>query len=307
MASSRSSNTSKPARTASQSEDHQTEITVKAAKARNRLHELRAASVTAVENYRAKITAEYAELGMVENENGIGRLDTLGATRRKKMLDSSIDKFRKTLNAATSEERATLLAEQRGAKATLDLVRRSWTLPVDALMRSTLGSEKRAIYSRNLEAAGPTELENAIREAVPTGNRDLAAACLTRLDSIGKESRKLVSFSKSEVAEVMAGDSFVKAQEAFGLADYAIAQSELAEQEIQGKSASAGQKIKIGVMRTELETKIGKKLDSDGHVVDADGNPTGENFEERLDRLYPGGPLPEGYSFVETGENTGAD
>jgi len=119
-----------------------------------------------------------------------------------------------------------------------------------------------------LEAAGPTELENAIREAVPTGNRDLAAACLVRLDSIGSEGRKLVHFSKSEVAEVMAGDDFLKAQEAFGLADLAFAQSELAEQEITGKSASANQKIKIGMMRAELETKLGKKLDTDGNVVE---------------------------------------
>ena len=57
-------------------------ITVKAAKARDRLHELRAASVTAVENHRDQITTEYRDLGMVENENGIGRLDTLGADRR---------------------------------------------------------------------------------------------------------------------------------------------------------------------------------------------------------------------------------
>ena len=244
------------------------EITVKAAKARDRLHELRAASVTAVEKHREKITAEYADLGMVEHESGIGRLDTLGATRRKKMLDSAITKFRKELNAATSEERAKLLSEQRAAKETLNLVRKAWTLPVDALMRSTLGSEKRATYTRNLEAAGPTELENAIRESVPTGNRDLAAACLVRLDSIGKESRKLVQFSKSDVAEVMVGAGFLKAQEAFGLADLAFAQSELAEQEITGKSASANQKIKIGMMRAELETKLGKKLDTDGNVVE---------------------------------------
>ena len=119
------------------------ELTVKASRARDRLHELRAASVDAVQKHREQITAEYAELGMVENENGHGRLDTLGATRRKKMIDSAVVKVRKELNAATSEE-----------------------------------------------------------------------------------------------------------------------------QEITGKSASANQKIKIGMMRAELETKLGKKLDTDGNVVE---------------------------------------
>ena len=106
-----------------------------------------------------------------------------------------------------------------------------------------------------------------------TGNRDLAAACLTRLDSIGKEGRKSVRFSRTDVAEVMAGADFLKAQEAFALADHAIAQSELAEREIQGHALTAGQKIKIGMMRTELETKLGKTLDADGHVIDPDGEP----------------------------------
>ena len=143
---------------------------------------------------------------------------------------------------------------------------------------------------------------------MPAGNRDLAAACLVRLDSIGTEPRKLVQFSKSEVAEVMAGDGFLKAQEAFALADLAFAQSELAEREIQGHAATAGQKIKVGMMRTELETKFGKTLDADGQAIDADGNREGENLESRLDRLYPGGPLPEGYTFVEVdGSEANAD
>jgi len=284
------------------------EITATATKRRDRLHKMRSESVDAVQNHRDKITAEYADLGMVEHESGRGRLDTLGATRRKKMLDSAVAKFRKELNTATAEERATLLAEQRAAKETLNLVRSAWTSPVAILMLDTLGTEKRSACTRDLERAGPTELENAMKRAVQTGNKDLAAACCVRLDGIGKEGRKLVQFSKSQVAEAVAGDGFMKAAEAFALADLAFAQSELAEKEIQGKPLSSGDKIKIGLMRTELESKIGKKLDADGKPIDVDGNPTGETFEERLDRLYPGGPLPEGFTFVETdGSEANAD
>ncbi len=279
------------------------EVTAKAAKARDCLHVLRAASVTAVQKHTEKITAEYGELGMVENENGVGRLDTLGADRRKKMLDSAIKKFRKELNAETADERTRLLAEQRAAKETLNLVRSAWVSPEAILMLGSLGSEKRSNYSRDLANAGATELTNAMMLAVQTGNKDLAAACCVRLDSIGKEGRKGVRFSKTDISEVVAGADFLKAQEAFGLADLAFVQSELAEQEITGKSASANQKIKIGMMQAELESKIGKKLDADGHVVGPDGEPEGETFEERLDRKFPGGPLPDGYTFVEVGTN----
>ena len=72
--------------------------------------------------HRDKITADYADLGMVENESGIGRLDTLGADRRHKMIEGSVKKFRKELNAETAKERAKLLSEQRAAKETLNLV-----------------------------------------------------------------------------------------------------------------------------------------------------------------------------------------
>jgi hypothetical protein len=275
------------------------EITVQAAKARDRLHKMRAESVDAVQKHRAKITAEYADLGMVEHESGRGRLDTLGADRRHKMIEGSVKNFRKTLNAETAEERTRLLAEQRESKATLDLVRQSYASPEAILMLDTLGTEKRSNYFRDLERAGPTELENAMRRATQTNDKDLAAACCVRLDSIGKEGRKLVRFSKTNIAEVVAGDSFMKATEVFGLADLAFAQSELAEQEIStGKGLNANQKMRIGLMRHELETKIGKKLDADGHVINEDGSPKGETFEDRLDRLYPGGPLPEGYTLV---------
>ena len=79
--------------------------------ARDRLHVMKAASVTAVEKHREQITAEYGELGMVENESGVGRLDTLGADRRAKMIDGAIKNFRKELNAETAEERTRLLTE----------------------------------------------------------------------------------------------------------------------------------------------------------------------------------------------------
>ena len=114
--------------------------------------------------------------------------------------------------------------------------------------------------------------------------------------------------SRSDIADIMAGGETRNALEAFALADLAFAQSELAEREIRGKPLSPGDKMRIGLMRHDLESKIGRKIDTDGHVIDADGNPTGETFEERLDRLYPGGPLPEGFTFVETdGSEVNAD
>ena len=276
------------------------EITIKAAKARDRLHELRAEEIDLARKASDAITLAWKDRGTKISADGI-RTDTIDGTQRRKLISEDIKSAHTERMAATADERATILAEQRAAKGVLDLVRRSWTSPVDNLMTSTLGSEKRAIFSRNLERSGPSELENAIRESVTTGNRNLAAACLARLDSIGSESRKLVQFSKTDIAEQVAGDGFVKASEAFAFADLAFEQSIFAEHEITGRGATAGAKVRIGLLKHEIEIKFGRRLDPDGKPIDAEGNPTGETFEQRLDRLYPGGPLPEGYSFVDVG------
>ncbi len=82
----------------------------------------------------------------------------------------------------TADERAKAVEVLREAKANLDLVRDLWASPVAVLMRSTLASEKRATYARNLAAAGPIEIDAAISQAVRTGDRDLAAAACVRID-----------------------------------------------------------------------------------------------------------------------------
>jgi hypothetical protein len=115
-----------------------------------------------------------------------------------------------------------------------------------------------------------------------------------------------LNYSKSDVAEVLVADEFAKATEALGLADYYRESGDLAARELEGRTINPTAKIRVGQKLMELEIQLGRKIDVDGEG-DGTGNRTGETFEERLDRLYPGGPLPEGYSFVETGENTDAD
>ena len=252
------------------------EIHTKVTKARDRLQKIRTVTVEAVREHREKVTSEYADFGMTANDSGQGRIDTLGVTRRKKMIEASVSTFQKEANAATAEERTKMLAEMREAKATLNLVRDVWASPVGVLMRDTLGSEKRSIYSRNLEFSGPAELNQAMSEAVRTSDKELAAACCVRIDSMGKEPRKLLKFSKSDVAEILAGDEWSKAIEAIGLADFAIAQSELADKEIRGIKVSPDEKIRVGQRLLELEAQTGKKFDNNGHSLNEDGTREGE-------------------------------
>ena len=247
------------------------EIHTKVTKARDRLQKIRTVTVEAVREHREKVTSEYADFGMTANDSGQGRIDTLGVTRRKKMIEASVSTFQKEAKAATAGERTKLHSEMREAKATLSLVRDVWTSPVGVLMCSTLGSEKRSVYSRNLESAGPAELNQAMSEAVRTGDKELAAACCVRIDSMGKDSRKLLKFSKSDIAEILIGEEWNTAQEAIGVADFAISQSELADKEIRGIKVSPDEKIRVGQRLVELEAQTGKKFDNNGHSLNEDG------------------------------------
>ena len=253
---------------------------------RDRLHAIRKDSVAAVETRSQKITADFANVGMVDGERPGTRIDTLGATQRRKLVDRAIADARKEINADTADERAEILAALRADAETLKLVRDVWASPTAILMRATLGSEKRAVYARNLEASGPREVGLAILESLRgAGDPDLGAACMMRLESLGKDGRKLCPYSRSDTADALTGADFLAAQEAIGMADYFISSGNLAALETEGKKISPDQKIAVGVMVQELSARLGKPIDPESTE-----GPEGETDDERMDRLFPGKP-----------------
>ena len=65
---------------------------------------------------------EYSTFSWVESENEKGWIDTVGTDQRKRMIERSVEKYRKKQNALTAEERAYLSATLRAAKAARDLI-----------------------------------------------------------------------------------------------------------------------------------------------------------------------------------------
>ncbi len=80
--------------------------------------------------------------------------------------------------------------------------------------------------------------------------------------------RKSNGFMTRGSGDSQVASSTLRAQEAFALADYAIAQSDIAEREIQGHALTAGDKTRIGLLKHEIESMIGRKIDDGGHVID---------------------------------------
>jgi len=266
-------------------------------KARERLVAIRAVEAKAASLASEAAHLEWRDRGVSIDESNI-RTDSMGGTNRRRFIEADIRNARKARLEKTAEERAKLAATLREAKASLDLVRDLWASPVAVLMRSTLGSEKRATYAANLAAAGPTEVDAAMSLAARTGDKDLAAAACVRIDGLTKEARKSLKFSKSEVAEHMVAKDFNAATEALGLADYYRESGDLAAREIEGSRISPNAKIRVGQKLMELEIQLGRKIAVDGDG-DGTGQRKGEDFDAYLDRKYPGGALPPGMTIIE--------
>lgn len=79
---------------------------------------------------------------------------------------------------------------------------RVYPSPQAYLSAQQLGDPKRTEYLRQIEKAGPAEVATMARLALATGNRALAAAVQSKLDSMPKDARP---FSGAEFAERIVG------------------------------------------------------------------------------------------------------
>ena len=152
------------------------EIVTNVKKARTRLVSLKKAEVEEATAMSVAIKAEWKDRGVSIDDRGI-RSDSFTGTQRRKAIQDDIRTARKERMAITAEERAKHVVTLREAKTNLDLVRDLWSSPVALLMRQTLGSEKRAIYTQQLAAAGTHEVDVSMSVAARTADKDLAAAC----------------------------------------------------------------------------------------------------------------------------------
>lgn len=276
-------------------------VAEKSTRLRDRLRLLTAGVIKSVEQHREETENRYRQVGKEQDENGVIR-DMLGPDRRKRMIDKEVARFRKEALQASAEERGRLMAELRSNNEKIGAVADMWADPVSLLMRSTRADSMRSTYAANLAASGPIEVENALRDAVLTGDKALAAAALGRLDAMPKDSRKLVRLSKRDVAEPLGSDEWNKARQFITIAEIAVTEAQIADDEAEGKSISAKRKIGLGLKKLDLEKVLGKPLNSDDVGPQED-----ETLEETLDRKYPGLPGSGRDAFVGEDRVSGSE
>lgn len=225
-----------------------------------KLMALRNATVAAITEQGEAIRARYDAEGWATGEKEGHRIDVLTPTKRKTLTDRALATMQKEVVALVSEEVSTLLAELNEDKNAVALARDAWSSPVSVLMRSTLASPERRVYTANLANAGSIELREAAHEAIRTQDKALGSAVLARIDRLPAETRKSLEFSKADVAETLIFEEFQGAVELLALSEYSILLAGQEGREALGQTLNASDKLALGNHRQNMETEIGREL-----------------------------------------------
>lgn len=142
------------------------------------------------------------------------RLVDLPRNQRTALAAKELTRFRRELREKTDEERYSDLRGLQQAEAAVNAVAPLYDSPAHILAREGFGTEDRSRYLAQMTHSGPTEVANYAALAVNTWNKTLGAAVMSKLDAMKPEDRKLAGVSRQELANVLCGQDFKKAQEA---------------------------------------------------------------------------------------------
>lgn len=237
------------------------ELRVKARNLRNEIAKLHTDLAKENEAKTVRITREHDELGWMPDEKGRGRIDHLGATKRRQLRDAALNKMRKMLRGTVAEKAETLRVKVRELEETRTYLREAWSTPLVYLNRSTFLSQERLTAQGILNGAGAYQLNQAASEAIRTGNRALAAAVCTATEKLNKAQTSLMKYSREEIAASVGFKEFFDASEALEMARYELAGAELDGRELVGVRVRPEERMAVGRIKEDVAANLGKTVE----------------------------------------------
>jgi hypothetical protein len=154
--------------------------------------------------------------------------------------------FRRNLAAGTETERTKRLKQLLEIEAEAGKLAPLFESPVQMLSRMGLGSPERSHYHAQLRDAGPRELQNHADWARHKGDRLLAAAVLSRLDTLPTTSRP---FKAADFAMSIVGVEFQETKKAIERIRLAAQRAVNANRDFENGRVNATAKISMGLAR----------------------------------------------------------
>ena len=154
--------------------------------------------------------------------------------------------YRGDLAAGTEAERTKRLKELLAIEAQASKLAPLFESPVQMLSRMGLGSAERSRFHEQLRGAGPRELKNYADWARFKGDRILAAAVLSRLDTLPSKNRP---FKAVEFAMAIVGEEFELTKKAIGRIRVAAQRAVNVNRDFERGRVNTTAKISIGLAR----------------------------------------------------------
>lgn len=175
-----------------------------------------ASVATKGEAFRSRM--EILTFGMDKQRNEISsriaELKAISLTQKQELARSEIQTARRLEVTLTRDARYLALNEIKEQHDRVLTVRALYDSPAKMLAAYGIGTEERSRCTDQTANSGPTELNNLALVAANTGNKFLAVAILSRLDSMPAKSRGGINFKRDDLAARVMGDDYAKAKEA---------------------------------------------------------------------------------------------
>lgn len=165
-----------------------------------------------------------------------------------------------TIRQNAEKELDAILKETGAAHAQVEAQRDFYDSPVKTLNRMTLGDAKRSEYMRQLDNVGPAELTHLAQFAVSSRNPALAAAIVSRLDTMQSTSRP---FGSVALANAMQLDEHRKAVEAIKIADARLQAIVVAIRTWKAGTGNPLNTVQLALRNRQLDPELMKQLEAD--------------------------------------------
>jgi hypothetical protein len=169
----------------------------------------------------------------------------LAASERMTVVSRAVAAKRKELVASSAPERTNLLQSIDNEYQAIMAADLHYQSPVQILMRSSIGSQKRTLIAGQIADAGPAELLSLAHLAAATGDQEMAAALVTRVSTLPAGSRP---FNSQSLASALVGETYAEADLIFGEAEATILEALAAEKTFESGQVDALGKIKAALV-----------------------------------------------------------
>ena len=195
-------------------------------------------------------------------------LTDLSVGQRNQVVTRAVNGYRSELKRQSLDSRVAYLKTFGALREDVNSARAHYQSPVQMLACEGLGSERRSRLLHQIEKSGQIELASLAALAASTGDKELAAALLTRNSGMSVNNR---AFSSQELADALVGDEWRKVNQAIAEVDRIAVEAVHADSAFETGKPNATRAVNIALMRRDEQamgadlTDLAPSIERDEH------------------------------------------